>query len=106
MNTKLLAAFLLALSAVPSHAGEYTDQKVRIVNVKANADGNCFGRMKGGGSWDSPDQGFTWSCNNTWGRNLLSLANLAYLTNSPVNITLIGNGADYKPLRAIELVAP
>lgn len=95
---KMIAA-MLVLASGPVFAGEYTESNVTIVQVKANYDGICFLRYKYASGTEKP--GASWTCNSAYGVNMLNLAEAAYLTRTPVDLILEGNGADFKPLHAI-----
>ncbi|WP_102830584.1 hypothetical protein [Bartonella bovis] len=45
----------------------------------------------------------TWSCDNTYGKNILDLAKTALILDRPVVVKLIGNGKEVKPVLGITL---
>lgn len=95
----LVAMCALGVAAT-AQAGSYTDSRVTVISVKSNVYGTCFLRYRYADG--SNTAGATWTCNSAYGVNMLNLAEMAFLTRSPVNLQLEGNGADYKPLYSVE----
>ncbi|MBR7629337.1 hypothetical protein KAT72_09955 [Aeromonas popoffii] len=95
-----LLSFLFAGTVV---AGEYT-QKGYITEVKANIQGSTCDIMISSSVGGGNLQGGTWDCNSFMGQNLLDVARMASVLGLKVAVTLEGNGADYKPVYAINII--
>ncbi|MGJ8517849.1 hypothetical protein [Carnimonas bestiolae] len=98
----MLSMVSLMMASGIAYAGEYT-QKGFIVTVKANNVGNhCFLQVAKTPT-GAPIQGGIWDCGSLAGSNMLSLAKTAKVLMSPVSILMEGNGAEYRPVYAIEV---
>jgi len=96
----LVAMCVLGVVLTAQAAGPYTEPKVTVISLKSDQYGSCFLRYRYGPG--SITAGATWTCNSAYGVNMMNLAQMAFLTRNSVNLTLLGNGADYKPLYGIE----
>lgn len=79
------------------HAGQYNLDGY-ISFVKANSDGHCFARVKHS---SRGYQGvFILTCGP--GNAMMDLLTKAHFAHQKVRVTIEGDGADYKPLYAVE----
>ncbi|MCC8373443.1 MULTISPECIES: hypothetical protein [Photorhabdus] len=96
MNKKISAIFIaLSLFSAPSFSGQYTISGY-VQWLKANSDKHCWGYLNSIGY----GQGFYLDdCN----QEMMHLLRTAQIIGTKVDITIEGDGSEYKPLYAVTL---
>ncbi|MCW0366357.1 MULTISPECIES: hypothetical protein [Xanthomonas] len=95
-------AICLSSLSLNAMAGEYTETGY-LRNVKANNTGStCFFQIAGSPTGHN-FQGGEWYCGDIAGQNILKLAQTAQILQMKVKVILEGDGAAYKPVKAVEL---
>lgn len=102
LKMALSAILITFFSVSAAFAGEYSE-KGYIVMVKANNVGpSCFLGLSQ--TMNGPIfQGGVWKCSGTDGANMLYMASIAKLYGLPVEVIFEGNGAEFKPVYAVQL---
>lgn len=105
MNIRVpaIAAFAaMTLAAAGSAAAGQHTETGYIMSVKANNVGSyCFLDLGKSPNKDSIQKG-KWYCGYPEGQNILGIAKMAMGLRIKVAVTFEGNGAEYKPVYAVE----
>ncbi len=101
LNKSIICMLLAASSS--AFAGSYT-QTGYITEVKANVQGDECDIMISSTPTGPGFQGGRWSCNSIIGQNMLNVAKLSKVMGYQVNVTMEGDGSDYKSVYSINII--